>query len=89
MSSRARHRVRERIVDHVPVDDVREPALEAAHRFHRGLAGGFLSVEVGASLGGVAQLDGGHHVQDAVALSATLGLIRLRQIAIQEAAVRP
>jgi hypothetical protein len=45
------------------VYDVGEPAREGSHRFHGGLAGGLLGVEVGAALGGVAQLDDGHDVQ--------------------------
>src|SRR6185503_5435428 len=41
-------------------------AFEAAHRLHRGLAGGDLAPDVGAAVGVVAELDDGHDVQDAV-----------------------
>ena len=70
MSSRARHQA-DSVVDHVPVDDVGQPALEAAHRLHRGLAGGLLAVVVGPTLGRVAQLDGRHDVQRPVDLAVT------------------
>jgi hypothetical protein len=50
-------------LEHLPVDDVGQAPLEAAHGFHRGLTGGFPGVVVGASFGPVAQLDDGHDVQ--------------------------
>jgi hypothetical protein len=62
--------VGDRVVDHLPVDDVGQPAFQAAHGLHRGFAGGLLPVEVGTPLGGVAQLDGGDDVQDPVDLAA-------------------
>jgi hypothetical protein len=58
----------DRVVEQVSVDDVGESAFEAAPGFHRGLAVCLAPVEVGASFGGVAQLDGGHDVQYAVDL---------------------
>jgi hypothetical protein len=68
LPSRARHRMRHRVVDHVAVDDVGQPSFHAPHSFHRGLTIEFLAVVVGTSLGLVTQLDGGHHVQDPVDL---------------------
>ena len=56
------------VVQHRPVDQVGEPSLEAAHRFHGGLPVGLLAVVVVAADPGVAQLDGGHDVQDPVDL---------------------
>ena len=44
------------------------PAFEGAHGFHRGLAAGLPAVVVLPAEGGVAQLDGGHDVQDTVDL---------------------
>jgi len=57
LPSRARRCVGEGVLEHLSVDDVGESAFDAAHGFHGGLAGGFLAVEVGTSLGGVAELD--------------------------------
>ena len=48
------------------VEDIGEPAFEAAQGFHRCLAGGEFASVVGASLGVVADLDDGHDVQDPV-----------------------
>ena len=56
----------------VSVDQVGQPAFQAAHRFHRCLAGRVLAVEVGASFAGTAQLHGGHDVQGAVDLPVPL-----------------
>jgi hypothetical protein len=61
-SSWARHRA-DGVFEHVPVVDVGQTPLEAAHRRHRRLAGGLLAVVVGASFGRIAQLDGGRDVQ--------------------------
>jgi hypothetical protein len=56
-------------VEHGAVDDVGESSFECAHGFHRGLSVDVLApVVVGASFGLVAQLDGGHGVQDSVDL---------------------
>jgi hypothetical protein len=53
--------------EHPAVDDVGQPSFEGADGFHRGLAGGFLGVEVdAAAFGGVAELDHGHDVQGSV-----------------------
>ena len=68
MSSRARPSWSDRIGEQLPVDNVGQSPFQAAHRFHRGFAGGFLPVVVGASFGGVAQLHDGHDVQGAVDL---------------------
>jgi len=61
--------VRDRVVEHGPIDDVRESSLQGAHRFHRGLPVGFATVVVGAAFGLAAELDGRHDVEDAVDLS--------------------
>jgi hypothetical protein len=54
------------VVDDLPVDDVGQPASQAAHGFHRGLPGGFALVVVGAAFGGVAQLHDRPDVQHPV-----------------------
>ena len=56
------------VVEHGPEHDVGESSFQAAHGFHGGLAGGLLAVVVVAADPGVAQLDGGHDVQDPVDL---------------------
>src|SRR6476469_8115388 len=52
--------------DELAVDDVGEPAFEAAQGLHGGLAGGALASVVGAALGVVAELDDRGDVQDVV-----------------------
>src|SRR5215468_10920527 len=68
VSSRARPRAGE-VVEHAVVDEVGEPAFQAAQGLVGGLPGGDFSVVAGAALGGVAQLDHGHHVQCLVDLA--------------------
>jgi hypothetical protein len=63
--------MRDGVVEHLPVDDVGQPAFQTPHCFHIGFAAGHLAVEVGASLGGVAQLHGRHDVQHLVDLAVT------------------
>ena len=65
MSSRARP-VGFCVVDHLLVDDIGQSSFQAAHGFHRGLAGGELAPVVATAFGVVAQLDDGHDVQDPV-----------------------
>ena len=52
--------------DEASVEHVGEPPLQAAQRFHAGLAGCDFAPEVGAAFGVVAQLDDRGHVQDVV-----------------------
>jgi hypothetical protein len=72
LPSRARpgtgHGGGDRVVEHGAVDDVGQPSCQGAHGFHGGLPVGFAAVEVGTSLGWVAQLDGGHDVDGPVDL---------------------
>ena len=68
VSSRARYPVRDQVVEHGAVDDVGEASLEAAHGLVGGLPGSDLAVVVGAALGGVSELNDGHHVQHHVDL---------------------
>lgn len=65
MSSRARPQPAG-VVLHLAGHHIGELAFEDSHGFHRGLPGGDLAVVVGAALGGVAELNHGHDVQDPV-----------------------
>lgn len=65
MSSRTRPHS-DGVVDHLPVDHVGQAAFEAAHGFHRGLAGGEFAPVVAAAFGVMAELDDGHDVQHPV-----------------------
>jgi hypothetical protein len=65
VSSRARRKPF-RVGEHLPVDDVGQSPFEAAHGFHRSLAGGQFSPLVGAAFGVTAKLNHSHDVQDAV-----------------------
>ena len=57
------------VVDHGPVHDVGQPSFEQPHRLVGGISAGSGAVEVGAALGGVAQLDDGRDAQHLVDLT--------------------
>ncbi len=60
MSSRARPCLSQRVVEHLLVDDVGEPAFHAPHRPHRCLAVGLLPLVIVAAFAWVADLYSGH-----------------------------
>ena len=56
------------VVEHLLVDEVEQPALDAPHGLHGCLPRGLLAFEVVAALAGVADLAAGHDVQHPVDL---------------------